>query len=71
MTRKKLYTSEQTRIRDSRFHTLKCNLNYLAYNFPRSKVLYPLMDRPIYQDFETLIASAIEDCDPINDNDQS
>ena len=71
MTKKQLYTSAEAIIRDRRFVILKSNLDFIAHNYPRSKVLYPLMDKPIYQDFETLIAGAIEDNDPINDNEQS
>ena len=68
MSKQRFYTSDEARIRDSRLTVLKSNLDFIAYNYPRSKVLYPLMDKPIYQDFETLIAGAIEDSDPVNDN---
>ena len=63
---RKIFNEEQRRIRDGRFVVLKANLEFIAHQYPRVQALYPLMDTVAYQDFETLIASAIEDHDPAN-----
>ncbi len=70
MAKNKRFRTDEARIRDGRYNALRSNLDFLAHNYPRVKVLYPLMDKTIYQDFETLISGALEDSDPINDNDE-
>ena len=60
-------TQDQIQRMESRFTILRANLDYIANQFPRSQVLYPMMNRVIYQDFEVLIATTIQDADPAND----
>jgi len=57
------YTEEEKELLDSRFATLVMNMQYIASHLPREHVLYPMMEKPIYDDFETLIAGTIEDND--------
>ena len=61
MTTIRIYTEEEIDLLDSRFATLMINMQYIASRLPREAVLYPMMDKPIYYDFETLIAGTLED----------
>jgi len=70
MAKKRHYSPDEARIRDGRYTALKSNLEFLAHHYPRCRVLYPLMDKTVYQDFETLIAVTLEDSDPVNDNNE-
>ena len=63
---RKILSDDDKHIRDGRFVVLKANLEFIAHQYPRVQALYPLMDTVAYQDFETLIATAIEDHDPAN-----
>ncbi len=63
MSKKKTYDMNLAYLMDCRFMALKCNLDFIATQYERSKVLYPMMERPIYQDFEILVATTIEDAE--------
>ena len=66
MQSRHILNDDDKHIRDGRYGVLKSNLEFIAHHYPRVKVLYPLMDSVAWQDFETLIAAAIEDNDPAN-----
>lgn len=55
------YSEEQWQIYATRFDFLLSNLVHLANDYPRATVLYPMMDKPIYHDFETLVAVTLDD----------
>ncbi len=61
------YTAEQKALLDSRFRALRYNLDYIANQLDRTAALYPMMTRVVYEDFETLVATTIEDASPAND----
>ncbi len=71
MSKKKTYDMNLACLMDSRFMALKCNLDFIATQYERTMVLYPMMERPIYQDFEILVATTIEDADAGNDKEFS
>ena len=69
MSKKRPYDKTLAELMDSRCMTVKCNLDVISKQHPRAAVLYPMMEKTIYLDFETLIATTIEDADAGNDSD--
>lgn len=67
MSKKTSYTADQKALLDSRYRALRYNLDYIANQLDRTSALYPMMARVVYEDFETLIATTIEDARPAND----
>lgn len=56
---------------DMRFQSFLMKLTNISNLYPREKYLYPLMDKVIFQDFETAMSSTIVDfADVSNDNNQ-
>ena len=54
---------------DLRFQSFLHKLTNISNLYPREKFLYPLMDKVIFNDFETAMSSAIIDfADISNDN---
>lgn len=68
MTTKKTLNPEVCAQLDSRYAALRYNLDFIANHLDRTSALYPMMARVIYEDFETLVATTIEDHTAINDN---
>ncbi len=67
MTRPDTISPERAQLLDARFRVLRANLDFIAGSLDRTAALYPMMSRVIYQDFETLVATIIEDHTPLND----
>ena len=67
MSKPTTYTPEQKALLDSRYRALRYNLDFIANRLDRTSALYPMMARVVYQDFETLIATTIEDANAAND----
>lgn len=59
MNSKKAYDMNQAYLMDCRFGTMKSNLDYIFHQYPRAQVLYPMMEKTIYKDFETLLSATI------------
>jgi len=68
MTTKKTNDPKACAQLDSRYTALRYNLDFIANHLDRTSALYPMMARVIYEDFETLVATTIEDHTPVNDN---
>ncbi|MEM7617930.1 MAG: hypothetical protein AAF244_00970 [Pseudomonadota bacterium] len=51
-----------------RYHNLIQDLHDIYKIEPKEKYMYPLMDRVIFQDFETALSSVLEDYKIANDN---
>jgi len=52
---KKTYTAQEIEAYDGLYRMVVSNLDHIGTAYPRSKVLYPMMKKVVFQDFITLL----------------